>query len=283
MAATLADRLVHRAGSTARSSNGTRLTPGLRRPRRAPRRCLVAPPTGQVHSPSTCDQPDAGGLQPAQDLLGLLGGRRGRRARGRASTVSARGPQLARPTAPACGAGRDHPGGGEPAVADDVHRPPAVVLAAGGDHLGAPGQRAQPLGAGGAAQERGEPVAEASRRPRSARRRPARPSGAEIASTTASGRRSRAVAQLVDDRGVGLGASTLPSQGERQRPISASAQALSDGALGIRPLHCRIGNASCRAATRPLGGLAWSRTGRGSRRRRRAPAAPATAAATARR
>ena len=42
---------------------------------------------------------------------------------------------------------------------------------------------------------------------------------------------------------------TLPLHGDRHLPISASAQALSAGTLGIRPPHCRIGNASCSAAT----------------------------------
>ncbi len=44
---------------------------------RGPARCLVAPPIGHVHSPSTWDQPHAVGLQPAQDLLRFLGRGRG--------------------------------------------------------------------------------------------------------------------------------------------------------------------------------------------------------------
>ena len=95
----------------------------------------MAPRTGQVHSPSTCDQAHPGLLEPAQDLLGLL------RARGRGRTRTGRHrlgglAQLGDPDA-GVRVRRDHAGCGQPTVADDVDRPAAVVLASGRHQLGA--------------------------------------------------------------------------------------------------------------------------------------------------
>jgi hypothetical protein len=95
------------------------------------------------------------GLQPAQDLLALLG--RGCRCRpGTWDDGVGSGAQLVDPGAGGR-AGRDDPGCRQSAVPDHVHRPPAV-LAPGGDELRAAGERPQSLGAGRPAQERAEAV-----------------------------------------------------------------------------------------------------------------------------
>src|SRR3954447_4249219 len=91
------------------------------------------------------------GLQPAQDPLGLLG-RRGR-CRSRPAQHGVRpGAELGDPLA-RVGAGRDYPRGREPAVADDVHHPPVILLARG-YQLGAPGERPEALRPGHTADER---------------------------------------------------------------------------------------------------------------------------------
>ena len=174
------------------------------------------------------DQPDAGGLQPAQDPLGLLGGRGRDRAGGARRTVSARGAQL------------------------------GDVLLGVGARRGS--RRRRRAGRGG---RRGRP---SGRRPRGGRR-PARAAGSGresrwvraaartnaasrsrwtpassnrssvasvsirrlIASTTSSGRRSR-LSRSWRTTAAYVAGSTLPSHGERQRPISASTQGARDGA-----------------------------------------------------
>ena len=103
------------------------------------------------------DEAHAGGLQPAQDLLGLLGGGGWGRARRRPDRLG--GGTQRRDELVGVTTGRDHPGRGQATESDDVHRPSAVVLAAGGDNLGTTGHRRQPLGAGRRPDERGEPVA----------------------------------------------------------------------------------------------------------------------------
>ena len=55
-------------------------------------------------------------------------------------------------------AGGDDSGIGQAATADDVDRPPAVVLLASGDHLGAAGERGEPLGPRRGPDERRQPV-----------------------------------------------------------------------------------------------------------------------------
>ena len=267
-----------------RSSNGHQVEPGLARPRRGRARCRVAPPTGQVHSPSTCDQPDArrtpasagssrsprrsppaSGPGPAQHRLG-----RRRAARRR--------------TAPACAPGRDHPGGGEPAVADDVDRPAAVVLAAGGDELGAAGSAPRSRWVRAAARtnaaSRSRWTPASSKRSSSARR--GHPPGDQLDHRRRAGC-SEVVAQLSHDRGVGRRRRRCRRRARGSGPSRRARTALSDGRRA--------------AAGRCTGGSGRSRAGRPGTSRRRAcereraevvgavverPAAPATAAARAR-
>src|SRR3954454_21208654 len=110
------------------------------------------------------DQAHARRLEPAQDLLGLLGGR-GRRGTGTAVHRLAAGDQLD-DVLVGVGSGWDHPGRREPAVAYDVHGPAlppgrrrGVLLAAGGDQVRDGGQRREPLGARDRADEGGQAVA----------------------------------------------------------------------------------------------------------------------------
>ena len=56
------------------------------------------------------------------------------------------------------GSRRNHAGSGESAVAHDVHRPAAGVLATSRDDLWAAGQGRESLGAGGGPDERRQPV-----------------------------------------------------------------------------------------------------------------------------
>ena len=152
-------------------------------------RWRVAPPTGQVHSPSTSTSRtpgDSSQRRTRSDSSAVAAGT----GPGPDATVSAaaRRPSTKRV---GVGAGRDHAGRGQPAVADDVDRPAAVVLAAGGDDLGAAGQRGAAAGCGRRRGRTRRAGRGGRRPPRSAPRRRAAPSAALIASTTSSGRRSR--------------------------------------------------------------------------------------------
>src|SRR4051794_31505082 len=153
MSPTLADRLVHRPDRTT-LVEGHQRRPGLL-DRVMDLEVLLGASEGTAPLALHVHQADAVGLQPAQDLLRLLG--RGRRGGARAGDhgVGTR-PQAQDPVPGVCSR-RDHPGCGQPTVPDDVDGP-TVVLATGGDELGTPGQRPQPLGAGRATQERAQPV-----------------------------------------------------------------------------------------------------------------------------
>ena len=117
----------------------------------------MAPATGQVHSPSTstsrtpADSSQRRIFSVSSAVAAGAGPGRGAHGLGAAAQLG--------DVVVGVGAGRDDAGGGEPAVADDVDRPAAVVLAAGGDDLGAAGERREPLRAGSRPDERGEPVA----------------------------------------------------------------------------------------------------------------------------
>src|SRR4051794_24336237 len=95
-------------------------------------------------------------LQPAKDPLGLLGG-------GGRSRTWAGDDRLGRSSQPshpvACvGTRRNHPGRRQPAVADNVHRPPSV-LAAGAPHPPSRGGARTPWGPGvGGARRGGGPA-----------------------------------------------------------------------------------------------------------------------------
>ncbi len=249
------------ARRTARGSDGTP------RPRRGGRRGDPAPATGQLHSPwtSTSRTPGASSQRSTFSVSSAVAAPTGPRP---GSTVSAESPQLG-DVLLGVGAVGDHPRGGQPAVAHDVHLPPAVAVAPDGDQLGAAGERRQALGARAGADERRQAIAVdagllvalvlgEARHPGVDRLdhlvragAPACRGGPGPPTRTSSGRRCRR-------RGRG----TCPSRPART-PRATGA---------CRTGRCTAGRGRSRgvrpgSARRPGG----TRTGRGSRRRRRGP------------
>ena len=116
-----------------------------------------APNVGRGPGAVQRHQPQPGALQPAQHALGLLGGRgRGRADAGRHHL--GRGDQRVGER-PRVLVAAGHAGRGQPAAPHDHDLPAAVVGQPGGHHLGARGERGQPLHPGGSPHEGGQPVA----------------------------------------------------------------------------------------------------------------------------
>ena len=178
------------------------------------------------------DQPEARGLQPAQDPLGLLGGGR-RRGTGTAADRLAAGDELG-DVVVGVGAGRD-----DPAAASRPWR--TTCTAQRRRRAGRPRGGRRPAGgcgsgpsAAGCGRPRGRrpPAGRGGPRPpRSARRRRATAIRRVISSTTSSGRRRR-LSRSCRTTAAYVVSSTLPSHGDRQRPISASTHAEPDGLRG---------------------------------------------------
>ena len=217
------------------------------------------------------DQAEARRLEPAQDPLGLLGGGRRRRPGAAADRLGAGDAGRRRRGGRRRPAGSPRPRragrGGRRAPPSDPPRGSSSRRAA--TSSGHAGQGREPLGAGGRADERGQPVAVDARPPRSARRRRGSAIRRVIASTTSSGRLQEVVAQLAHHGGVGRGVDAAVARGQAAAHLGQHARRHATGCRPSRSVHWRIGKVSCRAARHFSAVRLLERTGRGSRRRRR--------------
>ena len=228
------------------------------------------------------DEPDARGLQPAQDLLGLLGGRGGRRPGTRQHGLGAGaqgGDVLAGVRRRAGSRRRRRAGRGVRRGPPSGRRPPCARRRSPGTGSAPRAAGCGPRHAGTRRAGRGGPPASSKRSPSaSVAIRPV------SASTTSSARRSRVSRSVADHGGVGVALDAAVAGGEAAAHLGQDAGRRGSAGRGSRPLHWRTGNASWRAARHFSAALRdGERAEVVGRVRRRAPAAPGTAAATARR